>query len=86
MADNQGSQCPDCKHPCAPEDEECEDCGFPFDRPKIRTQCPKCQDPRRKNKRGVYKKYCSSCKYKFEGKTEYSFICTRNLASSTLFS
>jgi len=54
MADNQCSPCPDCGFPCAAEDKNCGDCGFPIDRPKILTQCPKCQNPRRKNQRGVY--------------------------------
>jgi len=79
MADNQGGKCPKCNYPCEPNDEECEDCGYPFDRPKILTQCPipDCMKPRNKNKRDIYKKYCG-CGYEFEGKIEYSLVHATN--------
>lgn len=65
--------CPKCGTVCEPGDSECEDCGYPFNRPKILLACPVCEAPREKNRRGVYKWFCS-CGYEYEGKTKTSCL------------
>jgi len=70
MAESRPSstRCPKCEAVCKPGDNECEDCGYPFNRPTIRFTCQICESPRRINRRGVYTKYCSECGYEYEGK------------------